>query len=148
MRRCFCVVVALVLLLCGCSNTTDDWRVLKIEKCGTLRIPNDWEYSIEDGIIYITCDDKPIMISYERTGSNESNSFYSDFKYIDVSTSAVLSNSAIYGKAKYLYKGKEIERYYLDLGEAKDGEWVEFLVWDKDLDEELLIEIAKTFTLE
>ena len=88
------------------------------------------------------------MISYEPTGNSESNSFFSNFKYVDMSTSAVLSNSAIYGKAKYLYLDNEIERYYLSLGETKDGKWIEFLVWDKDMSEELLIKIAKTFTSE
>lgn len=148
MKRCFLFVIALTLLLCGCFSETDDWKILNIEGCGTFRIPNYWEYSFQDEAIYITSNEKPIMISYERTGKSESNSFFSDFKYVDISTSAVLSNGAIYGKAKYSYMDKEIERYYLNFGETKDGQLIEFLVWDKDVNEELLIKIAKTFTLE
>lgn len=148
MKKCFVVVTILGLLLCGCSSETDDWKILNIEECGTIQIPNDWEYSFRDGIIYITSNEKPIMISYERTGKSETNYFFSNFKYVDISTSAVLSNGAIYGKAKYYYLDNEIERYYLNLGETKNGELVEFLVWDKDMNEQLLLKIAKTFTLE
>ncbi len=148
MKKCCLIMIALVLLLCGCSSETDDWEILNIEGCGTFRIPNYWEHSFQDGEIYIMSNEKPIMISYERTGKSETNSFFSNFKYVDLSTSSVLSNGAIYGKAKYSYLDKEIERYYLNFGETKDGKLIEFLVWDTDVDEEFLIKIAKTFTLE
>ena len=148
MKKCFFIVILIILSLCSCSSDVNDWKTINIEGCGTIKIPNNWDFCIQDEIMYITSDENPVMISYNRTGENESNYYFPDFKYISMSTSAVLSNSVVYGKAKYFYLDKEIERYYLDLGETTDGRLIEFLVWDEGLSENLLIEIAETFSLE
>ena len=145
---CFFVIITLVLLLYGCHNETEGWKTINIENCGTIKIPNDWDCFTDDKTMYIMNGEDPVMISHRRTGNGESNAFFSDFQYIDMSTSAVLSNSAIYGKARFNYAGNKIELYYLNLGETADGDIIEFVVWDKQIDEEFLIKLAKTFILE
>ena len=106
LKKCFVIVITFILFLCSCSSETDDWKEVKIEKCGTIKIPNHWTFLIEDEIMYILENETPIMISYQRTGESQSNSYVSDFKYIEFTTSAVFSNSAIYGKAKYFLGDK------------------------------------------
>ena len=70
------------------------------------------------------------MISYAKTEmqGRQSNFFISDFEYVDMITSAVLSDGPIYGKAKYLYLDEGIERYCLDFDEIKDGKEMGFIV--------------------
>ncbi len=145
MKKVCILLILTIFILCGCSSDTDNWKTVNIEKWGTVKIPNDWEYYVEDEIIYIVKNEVPIMISYDRSGEIQSNSYFSDFKYIDFLDSAVLSNSAIYGKAKYYYSGKEIEKYYLHLSGDADDASVGFIVWNNNIDKELLIKIAQTF---
>lgn len=147
MKKVFAVILVLIMFLSACSSKTEDWKIVNIKNCGTIKIPNEWDSFVQDDVIYIMQDENPKMISYMRSEQNESNAYFSNFKYIEMITSAVLSNNAIYGKAKYLYLDKEIERFYLDLG-GTTGEWIEFLVWDETVSEKLLISIAKTFVTE
>ncbi len=148
MKKVCILLILTIFILCGCSSDTDDWKTVNIEKCGTFKIPNDWDYYVEDEIIYIMKNDIPMMISYDRSGEIQSNSYFSDFKYIDLLESAVLSNSAYYGKAKYYHSGKEIERYYLDLSAETESGSVDFIIWNEEIDKKLLIKIAETFILE
>lgn len=142
---CFILVISM-LLLCGCTSSTENWKEIDIADCGTLKIPDEWTFLIENGIMYIIDGDKPIMISCKRTGENESNLYFSDYKYVEFISSSVLSNGPIYGKAKYLYEDSPIELYYLDLGYTlHDDELIEFVVWDQEISEDFLINIAKTF---
>lgn len=111
-----------------------------------MKIPDEWNFFVEDGIMYITDGENPIMISCKRTGENESNLYIKDYKYVKFISSAVLSNGVIYGKAKYLYKNTTIELYYLDLGcTHNDEELVEFVVWNQEISEGFLISLAKNF---
>lgn len=147
MKKVICFIfIIFTVILCSCSSDTDNWKTICIENCGTMKIPNNWTFFIENDIMYIMDGKNPVMISCERTGKKESNLYFTDYQYIDFISSAVLSNDPIYGKAKYLYKGEEIERYYLNLGETiHDEEIVEFVVWEQKMSEETLIKIAKTF---
>lgn len=145
-KMCLFIITILVLILCGCSSETDGWKTIYIPKCGTIKIPPEWDYYVENETMYIMKNESPIMISYNITEETYSNSYFSDFRYIDTITSAVLSNSAIYGKAKYSYLDDEIERYFLNLGSIKEE--YEFLVWNEEIDKELLVKIAKTFVME
>lgn len=147
-KICFLLGLVFAIIMCGCYSNTDDWKTVTIEKCGTFKIPNDWDYYVEDEIIYIMKNDVPMMISYDRSKEIQSNAYFSDFKYIDLLESAVLSNSAFYGKAKYYYSGNEIERYYLDLSAETEIGSVDFIIWNEEIDKKLLIEIAETFILE
>ncbi len=142
---CFILIVS-ILLLYGCASSTKNWKKVDIEDCGTLKIPNEWTFRVENNIMYIVNGEKPIMISCKRTGESESNLYFNDYKYIEFINSSVLSNGPIYGKAQYLYKSTPIELYYLNLGYTlNDEELVEFVVWDQEISEEFLIIIAKTF---
>ena len=142
---CFILIVSL-LLLCSCNLDTKNWKKVYIQNCGTLKIPNEWTFFIENDIMYITEEEKPIMISCKRSGDNESNLYFNDYQYVEFISSAVLSNGPIYGRAKYIYKNNTIELYYLDLGPTRnDGELIEFVVWDEGISEEFLIKLAKTF---
>ena len=145
-KTCLFIITILVLILCGCSSETDGWKTIYIPKCGTIKIPPEWDYYVENETMYIMKNESPIMISYNITEETHSNSYFSDFRYIDTITSAGLSNSAIYGKAKYSYLDDEIERYFLNLGSIKEE--YEFLVWNEEIDKELLVKIAKTFVME
>ena len=147
-KTCLFIITILVLILCGCSSETDGWKTIYIPKCGTIKIPAEWDYYVENETMYIMKNESPIMISYQRTGETESNSYFSSFRYIDTITSAVLSNSAIYGKAKYSYLDDEIERYYLYLSSPHDDVYIEFVVWDEEIDKDFLVKIAKTFVIE
>ena len=140
--------IILTVIVCGCSPDTDEWETIFIENCGSFKIPDEWDCFFEDDIIYIVNNQKPVMISYQRTGELESNSYFTDFRHMNTVTSACLSNGAIYGKSKYFYSGMEIERLYLDFGETTEGKWIEFLVWDEDVTKELIVKIAGTFVSE
>ena len=147
MRKIICFFLAIsVLLGCGCKSNTENWQKIHIENCGTLKIPPEWNFFTEDGVMYIMDGEKPIMITCKRTGESESNLYYNDYKYVGFITSAVFSNGVIYGKAEYLYNNNYIELYYLDLGSIRsDAETIEFAVWDQGMSEELLISIARSF---
>lgn len=140
--------------LFGCSSIYDDWQVVYIEGCGIIKIPNEWSYFNEDGVIYILDESSvPVMIqSYNYNcdmRKEESNKYYSNYKKIELVYNQVFSNSAVYEISKFLYEGKEIELSVIDLYvETVDCSDVILVVWNTDVEEKLIKDIAKSFIME
>ena len=144
MKRIISLVLSLtLLLLIGCASDTADWKQINIEDCGTIKIPSQWDVVVEDDIIYITENEKPIMITTKRSGERESNLYYKDYVYVDFISSAVLSNGVIYGRCKCIYDNKTVEMYYLSLDSG-----IVFLVWNQEITKDTVVKIAKTFVEE
>ena len=144
MKKIICLIISFsMLILCGCSSDTDDRRELTIAGCGTVKIPATWNAFEKDGIVYVTENDTPIMITTKCSGEKESNMYYKDYIYVDFISSAVLSNGVIYGKCKCIYNDRTVELYYLDLNSN-----VCFLVWNQSIDKDTIVKIAKTFAEE
>ena len=133
------------LYLFGCVPDTEDWQTIYIEKIGTIKLPNEWIFYAEDGIMYIVDGEKPVMFSAKRISENQSNAYYEDYQYVGFVSSIGLSNGAIYGKLKYQYDDEKTEVYYLNLSSVKNREQIEFVVLDWEMSEGLIDKIAKTF---
>ena len=158
-------LVLLVLLLvlnsiCGCaklfgrSSIYDDWQVINIEGCGIIRIPNEWSYFNEDGVIYVLNESSvPVMIQSHNyvMKEEESNKYFSNYKHLERLSNEVFSNSAMYEISTFLYEDKVIELPVINLYvETNDLEYknVILVVWNMDIEEKLIKDIAKSFIME
>lgn len=149
----FIVIFSLVLpILVGCSAiNTSGWQTIEIPNCGTLQLPADWSYYEKDGLVYILDHaQNPVMIqtkSYPDVdgripGATESNDFFTEVTNLQILTSAVFSNGAIYGTYLTEHNGNQSEKLFLSIGYIRT---IDLLVWDETMDEEMLKTIANTF---
>lgn len=146
MKRLSMVLAATMLFLCGCSSILKcEWQTIAMNNCGTMKIPANWTYFVEDGVMYILNDkNEPAMISYDVSKESNSNRYIKDFQLIEWISNEVLSNEPMLGRAKYRHGDDEIVRYFLNLTTNSDDD-VEFIVWDEEITKEMLVAIAKTF---
>ncbi len=152
--RILILVLTLSLLLpvlTGCIDAkTLRWQKVALENCGTLKLPPDWVCYKKDGLVYILDgSQRPVMIQTQcwadpdgNHADPESNDFYQNVTNLRILTSAVFSNGAIYGTYLTEHNGSTSTKYYLHIGYPSI---IRLLVWDKTIDEEMLITIAKTF---
>lgn len=140
------LVVVCICYMFGCPEKHTDWQTVYFIDCGTMKIPPEWQMISEEGRIYILNQEgNPVLIQYHGTGEPETCRYFSDMKYVDFITSAGLSNSAIYGREIYLCGNQKKEYLYVDLlGDSS----IHFIVWDENLSQKELIDIASTFDVE
>lgn len=141
----FFLIIAMVIfsIIKNHISAYEGWKTIVIEDCGSMMIPGDWEYTVEDDISYIFDEEgQPVMIEWQTGQQTISNKYYDNYIYMNTITSAVLSNSVIYGKQRMWHEDEEKELMYMKL--AGDDE-LEFIVWDTSLSSKELKKIANTF---
>lgn len=141
-------IISIVLLLPGCSfYNYSGWERLDLENVGSIKIPGEWSCYSDGEKIYITDQSKaPMLIqTHSYAGSEaESNDYCKSFKSLKIIESAVLSNSAEYGKVLVEMNGSQTERYFLDIGIGDDI--MSFVVWDENIEKSLLLQIAESYS--
>lgn len=131
----------------GCAPKHEDWQVIELGNCGTIKIPPEWQCFTEDGLIYILDEElNPIMIERAPFCDPQSNKYYSNFFYTDSVATASFSNSTICGEMIVVHEGYEKEMLFLTTN-GPNLTWKEFIVWDESLSMDELKEIAKTFVI-
>lgn len=148
--------VSLVFSLLIHGSTPSDWQTLRIDHCGTIKAPSGWTVVVEEDLIYIMDGEKPVMVSQKSVMVSQEpvkykyyNKYWGEYEYIDSTYSAGLSNNVIYGTAKYNCNNEVLERHFLDLGDCYVGDKYtrfNFVVLDKEMSRDFLVQIAKTFS--
>lgn len=156
MKRIMVVIFILTAVLSfpGCSfSEYEGWQTVNIDDCGGIKIPGEWVYYEHDGLIYITdAGQNPIMIqtnSYcginKNPGITESNVFFESVTSLQLLSSAVYSNGAVYGKMLMQNGDTRTENYYLSIGYDRN---VDLVVWDERVDIVTVKLIAQSFVCE
>ncbi len=158
-KRFICILISIIIVFSGCSkNKYDNWIVVEMKKCGTVAFPEEWRVREEDGFYIISDKQNVKFIGYECNDYEEEENI--DFNVsgyaisienrddIDFCTSEVFSNSAIWGKKPIICNGNKIEEtYYVNLD--NDESEIEYIcVNQTDIDDSLVMDIAKSFCME
>ncbi len=144
------------LLLSGCGQEYENWKKVEIKEIGSVKIPNEWVVAYSEGKLYIT--DKSLenadcnvfflqtnsFSSFEgEKGIVESNKFCENLQNLQTKTSAVFSNSAIYGTMLFSVDGTEEEMRYLYL--PTENTRILLVSWHNAVDQDTLLKIAKSY---
>ena len=138
------VLVFMLVILCGCSSKYDGWQTVAIDYCGSIKIPENWSSFSEDGVLYILDENgTPAMIQCRtyQTGQAESNKYYKDYKFLELEFSEGFSNSAQYATAYFLYDNKKFLIRIISLNN------VYFAVWNSDIEDSVVRDIAESFEM-
>lgn len=152
------MLLAVVVCLCSCGDgLPKDYnpKVVELPGCGTVKVPENWELVIKDGLACFVDENGPILSEYRTEYIGDSNvdpdilcmcvdGDHNEFSYhlvSDLVSSTGLSNSAIYGMQKIEFEGETVERRFLILDNT------DFIVWDTTLSREELAQIAKSFEI-
>ena len=131
-------------LLSGCSSKYDGWQTVDIDYCGSIKIPENWSPFSEDGVLYILDENgTPAMIQCQtyQTGRVESNKYYKDYKFLENDFNEVFSNSAQYVTAYFLCDNKKFLIRIIHLIN------VDFAVWNSDIEDSVIRDIAESFEM-
>lgn len=151
------IIIILIIALTVFTSCYSGWKTVKINGVGSLKVPENWVYTEEDGLAYFT--DRPIdeddcgiylvepIITRDNVGNDIiSNKLFGDAKYIDIITGTGLSNSAGYGQEEYEQDGRKITKYVIWLyGEKRCPT---LIAWDDLVDEETIKKIAESYLVE
>ena len=154
MRKLFCILL-MVLLISGCSNEYDTWKKVEVPNVGSLKIPQEWEYS-ENGDIIIFSD-KKISDSSEYNvyligiicNQDQIDSLYKhideNMKYEKLISSETLSNSAIIGKNEYLINGETHHKFFLDIYSSSKQLYI--IAIDDSVDYETIKKVGNSYRM-
>ena len=142
------MLLAVVVCLCSCGDgLPKDYnpKVVELPGCGTVKVPENWELVIKDGLACFVDENGPILSEYRTDILCMCVDWdHNEFSYhlvSDLVSSTGLSNSAIYGMQKIEFEGETVERRFLILDNT------DFIVWDTTLSREELAQIAKSFEI-
>lgn len=160
MKKLLAIILAMALsaALFGCNFGTVGWRSVDIES-GTIRVPKDWTLSYDNDLMYFYCgndDSKDNVVAFQSNsfgdfkentdkteGIVESNAFSNQFQCLYTISSAVISNSAIYGEAMVSVDGTEYKMRYIDVSFYEN--YVQFFVRNDMVEEDTFMKIAKSY---
>lgn len=148
-------VLLVVIVLCSCSNPYqyNGWKTLDVEDVGTLKLPAEWTYYYEDGLLYIVDENESLIATQSKSyggwsgdahnsGIVESNSFFDEVQQICCLQATTVSTGTAYGTAKMIADGNESENYFLIyFGEPT----FQMVFWDETVSEDLIAKIAWSF---
>ena len=145
-----------IFILSACSGEYIGWKNIEIEEVGNFKIPNAWNYKIEGNIIYFTQttdatenkDDNFVVgaITDGGKGIDSISKYYGEeIKYANLLESQVFSNNAYVGKSSIFLSGNLCEVITFWLNSVDRSAY--FIVFDKDIDYELIKKIAKSFVM-
>ena len=159
-RILFVLAMAMIFIVCAtiglsifvyCYNHRydrwyDEWKTITLESPGTLKIPQEWVVTEQDGTIYVT--DRPLgeqgcTIYLVGTGECLPYELFKDTKLITFVDGENYSNSAGYRLEQYEIEGRLENRYTIDLyGTQK---CMDFIVWDPSITKETVLKITKSY---
>ena len=179
MKKIIFIMVILIIILLPCyifihymlslpnPIITFGWKSVYIKDLGSLKIPRNWNMTLDNNSIFITnksTDEKDykiylagVIVKYDTFNYLENkdeidgnwfyfhsgNEFFKNIKNNELVTSEVYSNSTYFGIKKYNIEGNIIEKYYIDL--LIENGSINFILWDNLISKDILINIAKTF---
>ena len=151
-KNAICIIlVFLILFLMGCSVTIG-WQTVALYRCGTIKLPSEWEITktIHDGYMTLSVDSddesKNVLVQYESDG--EVSPYFDDVQKRETLYSEGFSNSACIAKEKFIYKdGTAEELFTLEFTEPNDLDLIKFVCVDKSVSEDTLRKIAKSFVM-
>ena len=161
MRR-LCIVLAFLLLLSACSNRHeyDGWQEIELSGVGTCKIPQEWVYHEDEGIVYITDKNMDESSEYQvylmgaiyenRQGVSFSQLLSQlqgkEIEFLEPISSEVFSNSATVGNAKYLVDGQSCEMIFLELYSTDKS--LDAFVCDPSIAYDLVEKVGKSFSMD
>ena len=142
--------VVLVLLFLNACSATDNGKTIEIKEYGSIKVPENWNFSIVDEFIYLSVDEsgnsKNILVQY-RTDENINN----DFATIEELTwlqDENFSNGACITKNKVTYQdGTSAEMFVLCFTGPNNYASTEIICLDTSISEDVLRKIAKSYTM-
>ena len=107
-----------------------NWQTSQIDRCGTLKIPEEWVVYQEKGRIYVT-DEKNNLVLIQTNDEDEEILF-------ELLNSVTLSNSATYGEGFVEADGEKSENYYISLPARNENGEIDFIVWDTTINKRMV----------
>lgn len=150
--------MVLCVMLFGCNTNFSNWTSINI-KCGTIKVPENWNVSYDENLMYFYSDNandkKNIYIfqsnsfsefkddSSYTVGIVETNAFSNEFQNLYTISSNAISNGVVYGEAMVSIDGTKRKMKYLDFGSDKTE--IQLFVNTDRVDDETFMQIAKSF---
>ncbi|MBQ9847361.1 MAG: hypothetical protein IJO58_06095 [Clostridia bacterium] len=144
------ILISCLLLLCSC-NSTEGWKTIKIENYGSIKVPENWEFSVVDGYMYISSNEsgesKNVLVQFRDDVNN--NKEFDDIEDFQDIVGEFFSNSTGITKYKVLYKdGSSAEKFVLYFTSSDDYKSTEFICLDDSVSEDVLKKIAKSYVMD
>ena len=156
MKKFYIIIVSCIMIftLSCCTNNTDNMKTIYISDTETIKIPNEWVYYdsfSNDLLCYKDSNDEIIMFEispncetivmineYDLPTAKFSNEEYGDY-IITYKSSAVYSNSMVFGTANFKNENINSEIYYLNYEDSA------LFIWPNNVTYDLVKQIAKTY---
>ncbi|MBQ9957583.1 MAG: hypothetical protein IJO89_00890 [Clostridia bacterium] len=144
------ILISCLLLLCSC-NSTEGWKTIKIENYGSIKVPENWEFSVVDCYMYISSNEsgesKNVLVQFRDDVNN--NKEFDDIEDFQDIVGEFFSNSTGITKYKVLYKdGSSAEKFVLYFTSSDDYKSTEFICLDDSVSEDVLKKIAKSYVMD
>ena len=160
MKKYFLIFVSALLIVfscAACGSGHKDWKTIELVDTvdiGTLKIPSQWTAVYEeDGLLYIYNETGEPIISeyhYVEEGETTSDLYHENYRLDESLRGAIFSNNMWHGIYTMESDGEMKEcvvmhtSYTLDF-ETDEGYDFYLIVWDPEISEDLVKEIASTF---
>ena len=161
MKKFICVL-CIILILCSCSNITENWNKVSITQFGDIKFPKDWIVSeINNSLVFA---DKDINENYSNVYAigmvfNDNDRDSCVFEEDSIGTIYVsdnesskdvklYSNSAIYSKC-YCFVNDDLKWLNtIHLSDIKEGKFIDYIIifLDESVEEDLIKTIAQTYS--
>ena len=146
-----CVLIAALSIFLISCNSTEGWKTIKIENYGSIKVPENWEFSVVDGYMYISSNEsgesKNVLVQFRDDVNN--NKEFDDIEDFEWIVDENFSNSTGITKYKVLYKdGSSAEKFALYFTSSDDYKSTEFICLDDSVSEDILKKIAKSYVMD
>ena len=141
-----CIFILFLLILCSC-NQTENWESVTLQGHGSIKVPEDWEYSVIDGFLYFSSnssgESKNTLVQYS-TGLCV-NEYFCNIEDREWVIDENYSNGASVIKYKVFFEDdSSTEIYCLRFGASTS---LEFYCLDPSVSEDTLKKIANSYTM-
>lgn len=153
-KVCLLLLCFLLCFLCGCQRDDSSWKQEELqtpqEVVGSFEIPQEWSCEYREGVLYVLDGKKEVQLVqtdlWPETGSTqaESNNVYQDLHAVSITSSAVDSNSALYGTMELSDSSQTFEKRWVRF-DGDDSQMI-LLVWNDEISEEVLNRMISSFT--
>lgn len=154
-KICLLLFCFLLCFLCGCQRDDSSWKQEELqtpqEVVGSFEIPKEWSCEYREGNLYVLDGQKEVQLVqtdlWPENGSTqtESNDVYQDLLAVSITSSAVDSNSALYGTMELSDGSQTFEKRWVRF-DGDDSQMI-LLVWNDEISEEMLNRIISSFTV-
>ena len=152
-KRTRCLVsiylVALMVFLNAC-NLPDNWKTIDIEGYGEIKVPKQWEVSLDNGFIYIFSaeggDSTNILAQY-RTDKNINSQLDKGLERTWLQDENFSNGTCITKYKVYCQDGTVTEMFTLSFTSLNTSESTEFFCLDSSVSEDILKSIAKSYVV-